>query len=120
MELSSQQRVAAPRDFVFAQASDFTAFERQALRRGIEVESRGGPEALGRGWSASVPVMGREREIAAEIVGYAAPEDYTVRGESSGVEILAGRLGDALIDCGNEKHALAAWAAGVTADLAGN
>ncbi|WP_432254969.1 SRPBCC family protein [Limimaricola sp. AA108-03] len=88
MELSSQQRVAAPRDFVFAQASDFTAFERQALRRGIEVESRGGPEALGRGWSASVPVMGREREIAAEIVGYAAPEDYTVRGESSGVEIL--------------------------------
>jgi len=38
----------------------------------------------------------------------------------SGVEILAGRLGDALIDCGNEKHALAAWAAGVTADLAGN
>ncbi|MGR3463981.1 SRPBCC family protein [Limimaricola sp.] len=88
MEFSSQQRVAAPREFVFEQASDFTAFERQALRRGIEVESRGGPDPLGRGWSAAVPVMGRERQIAAEIVGYDAPRDYAVRGESSGVEIL--------------------------------
>ena len=88
MEFSSQQRVAAPRGFVFEQASDFTAFERQALRRGIEIERRGGPAPVGRAWSASVPVMGREREIAAEIIGFDAPQDYTVRGESSGLEIV--------------------------------
>lgn len=87
MELSSQQRVAAPHEFVFAQASDFTAFERQALRRGIEVECRGGPEPLGRGWSAAVPVMGRERQVEAEVVAYDAPRDYAVLGETSGVEI---------------------------------
>ena len=34
-------------------------------------------------------------------------------------EILAGRLGDALADCGAEKAGLAAWARGVIADLEG-
>lgn len=43
MEFSSQQRVAAPRDFVFEQASDFTAFERQALRRGSRSSGAAAP-----------------------------------------------------------------------------
>ena len=88
MEFSSQQPVAAPRDFVFAQASDFTAFERQAMRRGIELQSEGGPEPEGRGWSAAVTVLGRERDVAARVISFDAPQGYAVRGESSGVEIL--------------------------------
>ncbi len=88
MELKSKQAVAAPRDFVFEQASDFTAFERQALRRGIEVQKLGGPAPVGRGWNASVKVLGRERDVAARVISYDAPQDYTVQGESSGVEIF--------------------------------
>ena len=88
MELKSKKAVAAPRDFVFEQASDFTAFERQALRRGVELRKEGGPAPLGRSWNASVPLMGRERDIAARVISFDAPQDYTVQGESSGVGII--------------------------------
>lgn len=36
-----------------------------------------------------------------------------------GVEVALGRVGDELLRCGAEKAALAAWAVGVQADLAG-
>ncbi|SDF07659.1 SRPBCC family protein [Limimaricola pyoseonensis] len=86
MELTTRQPVAAPRDFVFAQASDFDAFERLALRRGIAVDTRGAGTA--RGWGAEVPIMGRTRRIEADLQRYDAPEGYEVLGRVSGVEVL--------------------------------
>jgi len=42
MEFTAREDVEAPIAYVFAQVTDFAAFERQALRRGAEVRRRDG------------------------------------------------------------------------------
>ncbi|PHP27877.1 SRPBCC family protein [Limimaricola cinnabarinus] len=90
MEFSSQQQVAAPRDFVFAQASDFTAFERQAMRRGIEVRGRDDAAGARQGWQVdlpgSIPVLGG-REVVVDLADHAPPESYRIVAQVAGIEI---------------------------------
>lgn len=52
----------------------------------------------------------------------ARPTDFLPGGPASqaATEIMAGRIGDALVTCGAEKAALATWARGVAADLGGS
>lgn len=51
----------------------------------------------------------------------ASPLDYFPGGAMSAgdTEIDVGRMGDALLICGREKAALAAWGAGVLSDFGG-
>jgi predicted negative regulator of RcsB-dependent stress response len=51
----------------------------------------------------------------------AHPSVFFPAGEMSQAraEIAAGRMGDALLRCGQEKQALAAWAQGVQQDFGG-
>ncbi len=65
MKLTTRQDIEAPLDFVYAQLTDFEAFERMALRRGAEVERIDQqPQAdLGMGWRLKFPFRGKTRNV---------------------------------------------------------
>jgi hypothetical protein len=65
MDFILREDIAAPVAQVFAQATDFAAFERQALRRGADLRrlDRMPQPGPGAAWRAVFPFRGREREV---------------------------------------------------------
>jgi hypothetical protein len=90
MKFSTRQDIDAPADFVFAQLTDFEALERQAMRRGIEVErkSYSQPRGIGAGWTIQVPFRGKTRDVTAEITEFDASNALTANAVSGGVDML--------------------------------
>lgn len=88
MKFSTRQDIDAPIDFVFRRASDFTGFEKQALRRGIEVERVANLESTDPGlcWNASFNFRGKSRKIMAELEQFDSPNAYVIQSVSGGVE----------------------------------
>lgn len=89
MKFSTRQDIDAPVEFVFRRASDFAVFEKQALRRGIEVsriddltETRPGMR-----WDAGFTFRGRPRRVKAELAKYDDPNAYLIQSVSGGVDI---------------------------------
>ena len=97
MKFHIKQDIEAPIEFVFAQMTDFKAFERAAMRRGAEVQrSRDGSDgAIGTAWDATFQMRGKEREVKIEVTEYDSPNRIVVssRAPSMGgdlvVELLA-------------------------------
>lgn len=93
MKFSTRTDIAAPQQAVFAAAADFPGFERQALRRGVEIERRqeavapGDAPGAGTAWRLAVPFRGRSREIEAAVTGFAPPEGYRIAGAGDGLEM---------------------------------
>ena len=87
MELTSRVDIEAPIDFVFAQVTDFTAFERQALRRGASVRRADRlPQAgVGMLWDVSFMYRGKERQLRAELTRFDPPNGYVVEMSSGGI-----------------------------------
>ncbi|MFO7771978.1 MAG: SRPBCC family protein [Roseovarius gahaiensis] len=69
MNFSSHEDIEAPIDAVFAAVTDFQAFERQALRRGAEVQRSDSLAQPGPGmtWDAAFMLRGKRREIKIEL-----------------------------------------------------
>ena len=69
MKFSTRHDIEAPIDFVFQQSTDFVGFERQALRRGIDVgrADAAGGEGVGMKWNATFTFRGKTRKIQAEL-----------------------------------------------------
>ncbi len=88
MKFSTRQDIDAPVDFVFTSATDFPGFEKQALRRGIEVARADNLIQIGPGmcWNASFPFRGKPRRIEAELVKFDQLLGYTVQSVSGGIE----------------------------------
>ncbi|MGB5560528.1 MAG: SRPBCC family protein [Paracoccaceae bacterium] len=88
MKFSTRQDIDAPIDFVFQRASDFIGFEKQALRRGIEVVRADDLpcNATGMRWDASFTFRGKARRINAELAKYDGPNTYLIQSVSGGVE----------------------------------
>lgn len=88
MKFSTRQDIDAPIDFVFRRASDFTGFEKQALRRGIEIERVAELDTVAPGlcWNASFAFRGKPRQIAAELGRFEEPQAYVIHSTSGGVE----------------------------------
>ncbi len=84
MELNIRHEIDAPIEFVFDQVSDFTAFERQAMRRGAEVTRTGGAEAEA-AWQVGFPFRGSERRMQLRVIRFATPEAIDLSAESDGV-----------------------------------
>ncbi|MEM6566397.1 MAG: SRPBCC family protein [Pseudomonadota bacterium] len=97
MKFQIQQDIEAPIDFVFAQMTDFRAFERAAMRRGAEVQrvNEGTSGKIGTAWDAKFQMRGKEREIQIEITEFDTPNRLVVssRAPSMGgdmvVELMA-------------------------------
>ena len=87
MKFSTRQDIEAPIEYVFERATDFANFERQAMRRGIEV---GRPDNLsetgvGMKWDAVFQFRNKSRAIHVEVVEYNEPENVLLKSESGGV-----------------------------------
>jgi hypothetical protein len=88
MKFSTREDIDAPIETVFQAVTNFDHFERQAMRRGAEIE-RLAPDAPfreGFAWAARIPYRGRMRDIKVSIRELRSPEAYSLFSESGGVE----------------------------------
>lgn len=87
MKLSTQHDIDAPLDHVFSMVSDFEAFERQMLRRGIDVrrDERLPLDQPGARWEADVSWRGRQMTISTELKDMVRNEAYSGISTSGGL-----------------------------------
>jgi len=84
MKFSAKEDIEAPIEFVFDQVTDFTAFERSALRRGAEVQRVDTLTVPGPGmkWDAAFNLRGRRREVNIELLSIDRPNGLVVGSRS--------------------------------------
>ncbi|MCT4611295.1 MAG: SRPBCC family protein [Pelagimonas sp.] len=89
MQLTAKEDIEAPLDRVFADLSDFENHERQALRRGIEVErlSEGTVTGEGRTWRVGFNFRGKKRQANIALSKFSAPEQMIFDTVSGGLEV---------------------------------
>lgn len=88
MKFSTKEDIEAPIEDVFAMLSEFEAFERSAIRRGVELQRVGthvGP-GVGMTWVANFPLRGKQRELRLELMQFDAPEAMRFQGMMQGLE----------------------------------
>lgn len=88
MRFNTREDIEAPIEHVFGAISDFDGFERQALRRGAEVQRQdaNGKPGIGSEWQLRFPYRGKRREVAARMTEFDAPNGYRAETESGGIE----------------------------------
>lgn len=88
MKFSARADIDAPIDAVFAALSEFEGFERQAMRRGAEVQRVGehGKPTVGDAWRVAFSLRGRRRELDLILVRYDGPNDMVFDAKSSGMD----------------------------------
>mgnify|MGYP001803324596 CR=1 FL=1 len=88
MKFSAREDIAAPIEQVFASLCDYEGFERQAMRRGAEVQ-RVDPltqPGVGMKWQISFTMRGRKRELEIELVQFDVPNEMVFDIRSSGID----------------------------------
>ncbi len=87
MKFSSREDIEAPIDYVFSRVTDFEAFERQALRRGGEVERVDNMQDIGNGaaWKVKFLFRGKPRNLRAEVATFDAPQLLQVQTDTQGL-----------------------------------
>ena len=90
MKFNSREDIEAPIDHVFGALSDFDGFERQALRRGAEVQRQDpyGKPGVGSEWQMRFSFRGKRREVAARMIEFDAPNGYRAETDSGGIDGL--------------------------------
>ena len=88
MKFSAREDIAAPIDQVFAALCDFEGFERQALRRGAEVQRLDGltEPGVGMAWQAGFSMRGRKRAVEIALSQFDVPNEMLFDVTSSGIE----------------------------------
>jgi hypothetical protein len=88
MEFTSKEDIEAPIEHVFAEITDFTRFERAALRRGADVQRTDSLKAPGVGmsWRAKFKLRGRMRDLALRLADYDPPNGIKVAAEATTLE----------------------------------
>lgn len=88
MKFSTRQDIDAPVASVFTAASDFSRFERQARRRGVELARLDelAQPAPGMRWQARFRFRNRERRLRAELVRLDPTDLLQLHAASTGVE----------------------------------
>ena len=85
MQFSTKEDIEAPIETVFAEITDFQAFERSALRRGAEVrriDDRATP-GVGMVWHIGFMMRGKRREIQMQLSEYDPPNGITLSSMSA-------------------------------------
>lgn len=86
MKFSAREDIEAPISFVFAQVSDFAAFERRAMRQGAQVARRSeGAVTQGDVWDIGFQFRGRDRKVAATLTQLDPPNALQIEGASDGL-----------------------------------
>jgi hypothetical protein len=86
MKFSARQDIEAPIDYVFGQVSDFTSFERRAMRQGADVARRvDGPVTQGCTWDIKFQFRGRDRKVVATLTQLDPPYMMQIDSASDGL-----------------------------------
>lgn len=86
MKFSTREDIEAPIAYVFDRVSDFTAFERRALRQGAEVSRRAhGPYHTGDTWDIAFKFRGRDRKVEARLTRFEPPNELEIESDSDGL-----------------------------------
>jgi uncharacterized protein YndB with AHSA1/START domain len=96
MILTAQEDIEAPIDRVFAELSDFDGIERQAMRRGVQVQRRGSvdaPVAAGTAWEVGFTFRGKTRDAVITLTDCIPSEKLVFDTVSGGLEAQA------VVDC---------------------
>ncbi len=90
MKFSNRVDVAAPAEYLFDQLSDFSAFERAALRKGITLRRLDTLKEPGAGmsWDIGFRLRGRPRQMIADIRRHERPERLDYEGTSQGFQLM--------------------------------
>ncbi|EAR50534.1 hypothetical protein OG2516_09825 [Oceanicola granulosus HTCC2516] len=88
MKFSTREDIEAPIETVFEALSDFSGFERWALRRGARIERLDGGTRTEAGarWQVEFDFRGKRREVTATVSRFEPPEGYRITSVSSGLE----------------------------------
>lgn len=88
MKFSTREDIDAPIEQVFRELCDFDLFERQAIRRGADVERTDTLKTPGFGmtWKASFPLRGKRRDLELRMVRFDAPNEIGVDASSTGID----------------------------------
>lgn len=89
MQLTAREDIEAPLDRVFAELTDFETVERQALRRGIEVQRLDALRDIGQGmaWRTGFTFRGKMRNADITLSEYSPPERMVFDSVSGGLEV---------------------------------
>ena len=87
MKFSSREDIEAPIRTVYQTVSDFDRFERQLLRRGVEIARDESVEAaeVGAKWQAKFSWRGRTHLVDAEMIAVDPDSGYSIESRSGGV-----------------------------------
>lgn len=88
MKFSTREDIDAPIDEVFQELCDFEMYERQAIRRGAEVQrtdKRTSP-GVGMTWDVSFVMRGKQRDMTLLTDRFEAPNLLGVTAVSTGIE----------------------------------
>ena len=87
MKFSGREDIDASHEFVWAQLADFGAFERQAMRRGANVQRvDAGPVVQGSSWKVAFTYRGKERRMKAVMTRLDPPNGLQLETVSSGID----------------------------------
>lgn len=88
MKFSAREDISAPIDQVFDALSEFEAFERQAMRRGIEVQRTDTltQPGVGMSWKVAFSMRGRRRDFDLTLVRFESPNEMVFDAKSSGID----------------------------------
>ncbi len=90
MKFSTREDIDAPIAWVFEAVTDFDGFERQMLRRGIEVahDDACPPPEPGARWKAKLTWRDRPMEIDAELVSVDEGTGYAIESTANGIDCM--------------------------------
>lgn len=88
MKFSTREDIEAPIDYVFARTTDFNGFERQALRRGADVQRLDGSSVIQQGsaWDIAFKFRGKDRKMKAAIANLDQPTLVRFEITANGIE----------------------------------
>ncbi len=91
MRFSTREDIDAPFESVFAAVSDFDAFERRMLRRGVDVtrDEAMRLDRVGAKWKAKLNWRGRVHDIDAELVEIDPGTGYAIVSRASGIDCMS-------------------------------
>ena len=87
MKLSTREDIDAPIGTVYDAVTDFDGFERQLLRRGIDVtrDETQPTDVPGVCWQAQFPWRGRPHDLEAELVEIDTGQGYAIESRTGGI-----------------------------------
>ncbi len=88
MRFSTREDIEAPIEHVFGAVTDFDGFERQALRRGAEVQRQDtyGKPGIGSEWQLRFAFRGKQRDVNARMTDFDAPNGYRADTTTGGLD----------------------------------